>query len=167
MVGTPLGKDPDGILFHYDPITATYRSRRQNTPSVFMLALPSNGKSTVGRKLVSGAIAQGHIPFVFADTKPDFTKEIEIICGDRGKIVCLGHGEGYLNPLAIGALGSVIPLLADFPDVQKKVIKQVHQRRKRVMQSLCEIERGTALTQAERNIVTVALRLLEKDSRFG
>ncbi len=116
MVGTPLGKDPDGISFHYDPITATYRSRRQNTPSVFMLALPSNGKSTVGRKLVSGGIAQGHIPFVFADTKPDFTKEIEIICGDRGKIVRLGHGEGgYLNPLAIGALGSVIPLLADFP----------------------------------------------------
>ncbi|PCK22655.1 hypothetical protein [Rhodococcus qingshengii] len=167
MVGTPLGKDPDGISFHYDPITATYRSRRQNTPSVFMLALPSNGKSTVGRKLVSGAVAQGHIPFVFADTKPDFTKEIEIICDDRGKIVRLGHGEGYLNPLAIGALGSVIPLLADFPDLQKKVIKQVHQRRKRVMQSLCEIERGTALTQAERNIITAALRLLEKDPRFG
>lgn len=166
IIGTPLGKDPDGIAFHYDPISATYRSKRQNTPSVFIMALPSNGKSTVARKLVSGAIAQGQIPFIFADTKPDFTKQIDIICSERGKIVRLGHGEGYLNPLAIGALGSVIPLLEDFPDIQRKVIKQVHQRRKRVMQSLCEIERGTVLTQSERNILTAGLRLLEKDPRF-
>ncbi|NKZ71198.1 ATP/GTP-binding protein [Rhodococcus hoagii] len=135
--------------------------------SVFVLGLPSFGKSTLARKFVSGAIAQGQIPFVFADTKPDFAKEIEIIGGDRAKIVRLGHGEGYLNPLGIGALGSIIPLLENFPQVQIKVIKQVHQRRKRIMQSLCEIERGTPLTQTERNVLTAALRLLEHDDRFG
>ncbi len=47
------------------------------------------------------------------------------------------------------------------------MIKQVHQRRKRIMQSLCEIERGTPLTQTERNVLTAALRLLEHDDRFG
>ncbi|MBM4706309.1 hypothetical protein GS455_22240 [Rhodococcus hoagii] len=51
--------------------------------------------------------------------------------------------------------------------MQIKVIKQVHQRRKRIMQSLCEIERGTPLTQTERNVLTAALRLLEHDDRFG
>ncbi|MBM4670187.1 ATP/GTP-binding protein [Prescottella equi] len=167
IAGTPLGKGADGTAFHYDPISATYRARRQNTPSVFVLGLPSFGKSTLARKFVSGAIAQGQIPFVFADTKPDFAKEIEIIGGDRAKIVRLGHGEGYLNPLGIGALGSIIPLLENFPQVQIKVIKQVHQRRKRIMQSLCEIERGTPLTQTERNVLTAALRLLEHDDRFG
>ncbi|NKU47685.1 hypothetical protein GS897_25715 [Rhodococcus hoagii] len=167
IAGTPLGKGADGTAFHYDPISATYRARRQNTPSVFVLGLPSFGKSTLARKFVSGAIAQGQIPFVFADTKPDFAKEIEIIGGDRAKIVRLGHGEGYLKPLGIGALGSIIPLLENFPQVQIKVIKQVHQRRKRIMQSLCEIERGTPLTQTERNVLTAALRLLEHDDRFG
>ncbi|NKS56584.1 ATP/GTP-binding protein [Rhodococcus hoagii] len=167
IAGTPLGKGADGTAFHYDPISATYRARRQNTPSVFVLGLPSFGKSTLARKFVSGAIAQGQIPFVFADTKPDFTKLVETIGGDRAKVVRLGHGEGYLNPLGIGALGSIIPLLEDFPQVQVMVLKQVHQRRKRIMQALCEIERGTPLTQAERNVLTAALRQLEKDDRFG
>ncbi|MBM4686362.1 hypothetical protein GS532_21970 [Rhodococcus hoagii] len=70
--------------------------------------------------------------------------------------------------MGIGALGSIIPLLENFPQVQIKVNQAVHQRRKRIMQSLCEIERGTsALTQTERNVLTAALRLLEHDDRFG
>lgn len=161
IVGTPLGRAADGTAFHYDPISATYRSRRQATPSVFVLGLPSFGKSTVGRKIGSGAIAQGQILFVFADTKPDFTKMVQIIGGDRAMIVRLGHGQGYLNPLGIGSLGSIIPLLDGFPQVQTQVAKQVHQRRRRIVTALCEIERGTPLEQPERNVLSAALRILE------
>jgi len=165
MIGAPLGRNLEsGTTFHYDPINATYRAKMQNTPSVFVLGLPSFGKSTLARKLVSGAISQGQIPFVFADTKPDFAKEIEIL---GGLVIKLGHGEGYLNPLAVGALGSIVPLLDEFPEVQLKVAKQVHQRQKRIMHSLCEIERGTPLTQTERNVLNSGLRLLNEDPRFG
>lgn len=165
MIGTPLGEDSDTKgLFCYDPISATYVARRQVTPSVFILGLPSFGKSTVGRKWFTGAVAQGQIPIVFADTKPDFAVVTEAL---GGMVVKLGHGEGHLNPLAVGALGSIIPLLGDFPEVQRKVIKQVRQRRRRLMLGLCEIERGDKLTQTEKNLLTKALALLEDDTRFG
>ncbi|WP_143153900.1 hypothetical protein [Rhodococcus rhodnii] len=161
--GAPLGVDMSGRTFNYDPISATYLTRQQNTPSTFILGLPSLGKSTVARKLVSSSMARGHIPFVFADTKPDFAKEIEIL---GGQVIKLGHGEGYLNPLAVGALGSIIPLLSEHPDVQSKVIKQVHQRRKRLVRALCEMEREEKLTIVEKNILDGALIALADDPRF-
>jgi hypothetical protein len=162
--GLPLGEDLYGRTFCYDPVTATYVTNLQNTPSVFVLGLPSLGKSSLARKLVTGSMSRGHIPFVFADTKPDFAKAIEV-CG--GKVIKLGHGEGYLNPLALGALGSIIPLLDAFPAVQRKVAKQVQQRRRRLMRALCEIERGDKLTTVEKNVLDTALRVLAKDERFG
>ncbi|WP_328811816.1 hypothetical protein [Rhodococcus sp. NBC_00294] len=163
--GTPLGVDPDsGQAVCYDPVSAVYRSpRQQNTPSLFILGLPSLGKSTVARILVAGAIAQGQIPIIPADLKPD---EAALVGYYGGLVIRLGHGEGYLNPLAVGALGSILPLLDEFPDVQRKVAAQVLQRRRRLVSGLCELERGGPLTQSESNVLAVALRVLDADPRF-
>ena len=164
QIGTPLGVDPDtGQSVCYDPISAVYRARLQNTPSVFLLGLPSLGKSTVGRIIVGGAIAQGQIPIIPADLKPDEAKLIE---AHGGKVIRLGHGEGHLNPLAVGALGTIIPLLDDFPDIQRKVRAQVFQRRRRLVLGLCELERGAELNQSETNVISAALHELDADTRF-
>ena len=167
MIGTPHGRNlRTGQTFCYDPVSATYRARMQNTPSVFVLGLPSFGKSTLARKLVAGEMAAARIPFVFADTKGEHVAVIE---QQGGRVIRLGHGHGRLNPLALGALGSIIPRLraAGRDDVADRVAKEVHARRKRLMQGLCEIERGSGLEQIERNVLTGALRLLDTDPRYG
>lgn len=163
--GTPLGIDPSTRqAVCYDPVSATYRRPiQQNTPSTFILGLPSLGKSTVARIITSGAIAQGQIPIIPADLKPDQAALVESL---GGQVIHLGHGEGYLNPLDVGALGTIVPLLADFPDAQRKVIEQVRQRRRQMVAGLCELERGGPLTQAEANVITAALRVLDDDPRF-
>lgn len=163
--GTPLGIDPaTRQAVCYDPVSATYRRPiQQNTPSAFILGLPSLGKSTVARIITSGAIAQGQIPIIPADLKPDQAKLVESL---GGLVIRLGHGEGYVNPLDVGALGTIVPLLGEFPDAQRKVIAQVRQRRRRMVLGLCELERGGPLTQAETNVVAAALRVLEDDPRF-
>lgn len=164
QIGTPLGVDPDsGQTVCYDPISAVYRAHLQNTPSAFLLGLPSLGKSTVARIIVAGAIVQGQIPIIPADLKPDEAKLVESF---GVEVTRLGHGEGYLNPLAVGALGSIISLLDDFPDVQRKVRAQVFQRRRRLVLGLCELERGGELNQSETNVISAALRELDSDPRF-
>ncbi|MGN2642251.1 hypothetical protein ACTD5D_40010 [Nocardia takedensis] len=167
VVGTPLGVNLlTGQTFTYDPTSATYVSRLQNTPSVFVLGLPSFGKSTLARKFVAGEVAAGRIPFVFADTKGEYSS---LVAALGGLVVPLGHGHGRLNPLAVGALGSIIPRLrtAGRDDLADTVAAEVHARRRRLVQGLCEIERNEPLDQLERNVLTAALRLLDEDPRFG
>ncbi|QIS23644.1 hypothetical protein [Nocardia terpenica] len=167
MIGTPLGRNLlTSGTFCYDPVSAAYVSRVQNTPSLFVLGLPTLGKSSLSRKLVLGEIAAGRTPFVFSDTKGEYRA---LIAALGGKVIRLGHGHGRLNPLAVGALGSIVPRLraAGRDDLAAQVTAEVHARRKRLVQSLCEIERGETLTQIERNVLNVALRMLDGDPRFG
>lgn len=167
MIGTPHGSQiANGRTFCYDPVSATYRSRIQNTPSAFILGLPSFGKSTLARKIFAGEIAAGRTPMAFADTKGEYVKLVEEV---GGVVVRLGHGHGHLNPLAVGALGSIVPRLeaAGRVDLAKQVMADVLARRRRLVQGLCEIERGEPLRQIERNILGRALRLLDDDDRFG
>lgn len=167
MVGSPHGINlKTGGTFNYDPISATYRARLHVTPSCFLLGLPSYGKSSVARKMIAGAAGQNQIPFVFADTKGE---HVNVVKDLGGKIIRLGHGHGQLNPLALGALGSIIVRLqkAGREDLARLVSKQVHSRRKRLLQGLCEIERESALGQTERNLLGAALRILDADPQFG
>lgn len=166
MVGTPLGRrlddDEQDVLF--DPISWVYRTSLMNTPSLFLLGLPSLGKSTVGRKLAAGAIAQGQIPLILADLKPDYANLVEEM---GGQVITLGHGEGFFNPLAVGALGSIIPLLDDFPTEQRRIRSQVRARQFRLVQGLCELVRRGPLVEDENNVLAKVIRLLEADDRFG
>ncbi len=167
VVGTPHGVNLlTGGTFCYDPTSATYRSRLHPTPSAFILGRPSFGKSTLARKLVAGEVAAGRTPFVFADTKGEYANLVTAL---GGQVIRLGHGHGRLNPLAVGALGSIVPRLraSGRHDLAATVTAEVHARRRRLMQGLAEIERGEPLGQIERNILTAALRLLDKDHRFG
>ena len=167
LVGTPHGRHlGSGATFCYDPTSATYVSRIQNTPSTFILGLPSFGKSTLARKMVAGEVAAGRTPLIFADTKGEYVKLIREL---DGVVIRLGHGHGHLNPLAVGALGSIVPRLieAGREDLAATVRADVLARRRRLVQGLCEIERGEPLGQIERNILGRALRMLDEDPRFG
>lgn len=165
QVGTPIGRHLDHALdVMFDPISWVYRTPLMNTPSLFLLGLPSLGKSTLGRKLCNGAIAQGQIPLILADLKPDYAKLVEAM---GGVVIQIGHGLGYFNPLAVGALGSIIPLLDDFPEEQRRVRAQVLSRRFRLMQGLLELVRRGPLVEHENNLLSKTLRLLEDDPRFS
>ncbi|WP_280184405.1 MULTISPECIES: ATP/GTP-binding protein [Nocardia] len=167
LIGTPLGVNSHtGGTFCYDPTSATYWSRTQVTPSLFILGLPSFGKSSLARELVIGEVAAGRCPIIFADTKGEYTKLVDDL---GGVVIGLGHGHGHLNPLALGALGSIVPRLlnAGRADLAAKVRAEVLARRRRLVQGLCEIERGERLAQIERNILGQALRMLDEDPRFS
>lgn len=167
LIGTPLGDNMiTGGTMCYDPTSATYTSRLQVTPSLFILGLPSFGKSSLARKIVLGEIAAGRCPVIFADTKGEYTKLVDEL---GGVVIRLGHGHGHLNPLAVGALGSIVPrlLAAGRPDLAAQVRSEVLARRRRLVQGLCEIERGEPLAQLERNILGQALRMLDEDSDLG
>ena len=145
VVGTPLGRHvTTGAEVACDPL-AWFREGIIANPSCFVLSLPGLGKSTLIRKMLMGGVASGHIPIVAGDIKAEyvgFTQQV------GGQVIKIGHGFGHLNPLDVGALGRVIPLLeahSDNPDVAAAVVKakeQIHGRQVTMVSTLVSLGRG-------------------------
>ncbi|MBF4554382.1 hypothetical protein [Corynebacterium suicordis] len=100
MTGEPVQFDATGYKLRGGGITA---------PIVMIIALNGFGKSTLGRRLQSGAVAQGRTSLVLGDCKPDFRDQVEAMTDAQGnpmgQVIELGHGLGSLNPLDVGLLG--------------------------------------------------------------
>src|SRR5580658_9634864 len=71
-VGTPVGRHQLwGEVVCLDPL-AWLRAGLVTNPGMFVLGQPGTGKSTLVKRLVTGAVATGAIPLVLGDTKPDY-----------------------------------------------------------------------------------------------
>ncbi|MFL0580624.1 ATP/GTP-binding protein [Dietzia sp. 179-F 9C3 NHS] len=148
-------------------------------PSGFVLSLPGLGKSTLIRKQFIGAVAQGHVPIVAGDIKPEYVEVTRaMVCPDGrvGQVITLGHGRDQLNPLAAGALGSVIPKLEAHRDELRAAGKEgiieatreaVHSRQVTMMVALVELIRGAPLADWEAMVLSVALRELRSSEGFS
>ncbi|WP_190824764.1 ATP-binding protein [Saccharopolyspora pogona] len=156
-IGTPIGVHQDtGASVCFDPVAWFSRARLLSTPIVYVLGRPGLGKSTLVRRMVIGTAAQGVVPLILGDLRPDYA---ELVRQLGGQVVRLGRGLGSLNPLDVGALGSIIPRLSDGAATQ--VRSEIHGRRLHMVASLIELIRRTPISDHEETILSAALRILD------
>ncbi len=173
IIGTPLGRHvTTGADVGCDAMS-WFREGIIANPSAFVLSLPGLGKSTLIRKMLMGGVAQGHIPIIAGDIKGEyvgFTQQV------GGQVITIGHGEGKINPLDVGALGRVIPLLESSKehlektgngDLIERAKEQVHGRQVTMVATLVGLGRGAPIADWEAMLVSVTLRELSADSRFS
>lgn len=182
--GTPLGvhamtgQDVSGDVLSW------FKADIIANPSAFVLSLPGLGKSTLIRKQYLGAVAQGHVPIVAGDIKPEYveiTKAMVTADGRKGQVITLGHGQGHLNPLAAGALGSAIPVMeakqaalaargqrdAVLDDALTETRESVHSRQVTMVMALAKLIRGSELADFEGLIISASLRTMREEGRFS
>lgn len=106
LIGTPVGTHLDtGEPVHIDLTDWMRRGGLITSPIALVLALNGYGKSSLVRRLQTGAVAHGRCSMVLGDCKPDFRVQTEKF---GGQVVQVGHDHGQINPLDVGALGDAV-----------------------------------------------------------
>jgi hypothetical protein len=168
VIGTYLGQHVGtSAPVCFDPLSWFHRANLLSNPSAFVLGLPGLGKSTLIRKMVTGSIAGGVTPMILGDLKPDYAEQVALM---GGQVVRLGRGQGHLNPLAVGALGSILPILKErgFDAEHERVKAEVLSRRLDMTASLLALVRkDRPVTDTEEAVIARALELLDADPAFG
>lgn len=179
VTGVPLGVHESTGQDVSADVLSWFKAGIIANPSAFVLSLPGLGKSTLIRKMFIGAVAQGHVPIVAGDIKPEYvdvTAAMVTPDGRRGQVITLGHGRDQLNPLAAGALGSVIPRLeanreklraAGIEEIIESTREAVHSRQVTMIVALVELIRGQSLADWEAMVLSVALRELRSSEGFS
>ncbi|WP_157186604.1 hypothetical protein [Nocardia jiangxiensis] len=144
-----------GEPVHFDPMS-WFLKGFITAPSMFVLALNGFGKSSLIRRLVTGAVAAGDTTMCLGDTKPDYRDLVQTL---GGQVIDLGYGHGKLNPLAVGALGSIIEQLPD-PEMRRQVAAQVEAGQVTVVAGLIELVRGARVADYEETLLAAGLREL-------
>lgn len=157
MVGVPLGRDLiTGATLCMDPIAWFERASLIANPSMFTLALPGLGKSTVQRRLLVGLNFRGTVGIVPGDTKGEYSDVIEAL---GGSVVRLGRGQGTLNPLDLGEMGQVAAGLTG--RVREELQANARGRRANMVAALVAIARRGQVTGDEENFLDAAVTLLD------
>lgn len=164
MIGTPVGRHVTTSMDVGCDAFAWFREGIIANPSAFVLSLPGLGKSTMVRKMLLGHVAQGHVPIIAGDVKAEYVGFTQAV---GGQVITLGHGVGSLNPLDVGALGRIIPLLeqAEKWDLVDKTKEQVHGRQVAMVRSLVGLARannpgGHGVADYEAMVISMGLREL-------
>nr|WP_051178772.1 hypothetical protein [Nocardia concava] len=161
LIGTPLGSHlHTGAPVCFDPMNWFMRGSFITAPSLFVLGLNGFGKSSLVRRIVLGGVAQGITPLILADVKPDYRKLVELV---GGQVIDLGYGHGKLNPLAAGVLGSIVPMLEAFPELQTQVMQEMRARQVTLVAGLVELVRGARVRDFEETLINTGLRILYRE----
>ncbi|MGV9678775.1 hypothetical protein ACWDSJ_26125 [Nocardia sp. NPDC003482] len=156
IVGTPVGSHYiTGAPVHFDPMAWFVRGYL-SAPIAFVLALNGFGKSSLIRRMVTGAVASGRTVLCMGDTKPDYRELVERL---GGQVIDLGYGYGSINPLAVGALGQVVDRLPD-PDQRRQVAARVEAGQVNIIAGLIELVRGSRVADYEETLIAAGLREL-------
>ncbi|WP_330251458.1 hypothetical protein OG874_35770 [Nocardia sp. NBC_00565] len=162
VVGTPLGPHfVTGSPVHFDPM-AWFLRGFLTAPTLFVLALNGFGKSSLIRRIMTGAVAAGETVLALGDTKGEYRDLVEHL---GGQIVELGYGRGKLNPLAVGALGAVVDRLPD-SDLRRQVIARVEAGQVTIVAALIELARGDRIADWEETLIAAGLRQLYSDGDY-
>ena len=192
-LGTPIGMhQTTGDSASCDVLTWFAEGLIPN-PSAFMLSLPALGKSSFIRKMFVGAVARNQCPIVAGDMKGEYVGVTQAM---GGQVITLGHGKGHLNPLAAGAMGSVLPRLerfrdqlaageehgetVSFVDSSGKTVTAakvdalieetklvVHSRQLQMVTALIELIRQAPVEDYESSLLSRALRELRESGDFS
>ncbi len=160
VVGVPVGVHYiTGAPVHFDPMSWFTRGYL-SSPIAFVLALNGYGKSSLVRRMVTGAVAAGETVLCLGDTKPDY-RDLVVRLG--GQVVDLGYGRGRINPLDVGALGTVIGQLSD-PLARRRVAARVEAGQVMVVAGLIELVRGSRVADYEETLIAAGLRELYSEA---
>lgn len=172
MLGTPLGAHAiTGEDVGFDPLVWFDAGGFMSAPIVFVLALNGFGKSSLVRRMATGVMAQGHTALFMGDTKSEYSGLTSRVGGQQ---IALSYHGGTINPLAVGALGSVVARLdaamamsimsmASIAALQKKkteVLEQVRARQVEMVMGLVQLNRRRPVHDFEETLVNVALERL-------
>ncbi|MFI9410065.1 hypothetical protein [Nocardia gamkensis] len=155
-VGTPVGAHYiTGTPVHFDPMS-WFLKGFITAPIAFVLALNGFGKSSLIRRMATGAVAAGETVLCMGDTKPDYRDLVEQL---GGQVVDVGYGHGTVNPLDVGALGAVVEQLTD-PDQRRQVAARVEAGQVNIVAGLIELVRGSRVADYEEVLLAAGLRQL-------
>lgn len=156
-VGTPVGRHQLwGEVVCLDPL-AWMRAGLVTNPGMFVLGQPGTGKSTLVKRLVTGAVATGITPIVLGDTKPDYSMLVDYL---GGQVIRIGRGADRINPLDAGPLDSVLRRLngADTETLRW----EVRSRRLSLLLALATLIREERISNAEEVVLGRAVDLLDE-----
>ena len=178
LLGAPLGSHlRTGQDFGCDPLS-WFLAGLITAPVAFVLALNGFGKSSLVRRLALGNMAQGHTSLFLGDIKPDYA---ELTRANGGQVVTGGYGHQKINPLAAGALGTVLDRLSEevaalqaisdpsdeqrqrltkLSDLRVQVAADLRARQVATLAGLVEINRGRAVEDFEETLLSSALDML-------
>ncbi|MEV6140489.1 hypothetical protein AB0L63_31505 [Nocardia sp. NPDC051990] len=155
-VGTPIGAHYiTGAPVHFDPMS-WFLKGFITAPIAFVLGLNGFGKSSLIRRMVTGAVASGEVVLCMGDTKPDYRDLVERL---GGQVVDVGYGHGTINPLDVGALGAVVEQLTDH-DQRRQVTARVEAGQVNIIAGLIELVRGSRVADYEEVLLAAGLREL-------
>jgi hypothetical protein len=156
-IGVPVGRTlTTGATLCCDPISWFQRASLIRNPSAFILGLPSLGKSSLTRRMVTGLAGYGVLPMVLGDLKPDY---VELVRALGGQVIKLGRGRGFLNVLDPGEAREAAERLTG--SRRRAVLADAHGRRRTMVSALLTIARGSPPSDREETILDAALRELD------
>ncbi|MCT9934514.1 hypothetical protein N5079_30345 [Planotetraspora sp. A-T 1434] len=156
-VGTPIGRHQlFGEVVCLDPL-AWLRAGLVTNPGVFVLGQPGTGKSTLVKRLITGAIAFGSTALILGDTKPDYTMLVEHV---GGHVIRVGRGLDRINPLDAGPLGTAVSSLQGAE--AERMRWEMRGRRLSLLMALCTLIREAPIGNAEEVILGRAIDLLDE-----
>ncbi|WP_159025326.1 ATP/GTP-binding protein [Streptomyces pluripotens] len=157
MMGVPLGRNIiTGATLCCDPIAWFERASLIANPSMFTLAKPGLGKSTVNRRMMVGLDFRGIVSLVPGDTKGEYTDLTRAL---DGQVIQLGRGMGSLNPLDLGEMGSAAQRLVG--SARRSLLEEATGRRSTMVAALISIVRKAAITGDEESLLGKAIELLD------
>ncbi|SEF78377.1 hypothetical protein SAMN04489712_10218 [Thermomonospora echinospora] len=156
-MGTPIGRHQlHGDVVCLDPL-AWLRGGLVTNPGMFVLGQPGTGKSTLVKRLITGAVAAGQTAIVLGDTKPDYTMLVEHL---GGQVIRVSRGADRINPLDAGPLAAAMRHLAG---AEAEALRwEVRSRRLTLLLALCTLVREARITNAEEVILGRAIDLLDE-----
>lgn len=158
--GVPLGTHMrTGAWVCGDPLSYFTRANLIRVPSAFLFGQPSLGKSTLGRRWLTGAEWCGYKPWVLGDLKPDY---VDLIKAMGGQIITVGRGLAGINPLSGGDLAAILPRIAHLPDLHRKIRQKVHGRQLAMMRLLISLSRHRSVNGDESTLLSAAIRMLDE-----
>ncbi|MFG2006163.1 hypothetical protein ACGFNU_44140 [Spirillospora sp. NPDC048911] len=155
-VGTPIGRHQLwGEVVCLDPL-AWLRAGLVTNPGMFVLGQPGTGKSTLVKRLVTGAVATGTTPIILGDSKPDYTMLVQHL---GGQVIRVGRGLDRINPLDSGPLAAALRHLTGGEGTTLRW--EVRSRRLSLLMALATLIREARITNAEEVVLGRAIDLLD------
>ncbi|MFF7234497.1 ATP/GTP-binding protein [Streptomyces sioyaensis] len=157
MMGVPLGRNlVTGATLCCDPIAWFERAGLIANPSMFTLAKPGLGKSTINRRMMVGLDFRGTVTLVPGDTKGEYTNLTRAL---GGQVIQLGRGMGSLNPLDLGEMGSAADRLTG--TARRRLLDEATGRRSTMVAALVSIVRKARVTGDEEALLGKAVEMLD------
>ncbi|GLY02426.1 MULTISPECIES: ATP/GTP-binding protein [Actinoplanes] len=162
-IGVPLGQHlSTGATVCGDPLNWFTRARYISNPSLFMLGMPGLGKSTLINRMLIGLSAQGVVPLVLGDLKPDYADTVRAL---GGQVISIGRGMGGLNVLDPGAMGAAATRIGG--RAGEMLTAETHGRVLNMVAALLSVVRGQSITDHEQSVLSVCLRHLHQRHPAG